>query len=471
MIDYRLIKELARQNGIARTELIALAPQNDPFYTGTPAEVEGAQWFTSLWRRFGFKDGVHLRRIHYRLVSQSPAIRMPNKAPYENTMNCWKYLTNAGKWARYLGLIDVEAFVDRRNPDAIIYAQHNPEGREPGFSLSDGSNDWGETFADQFPTLPALPELPPLPFRIRAWPEFVVSGYDMHPGYHVEVWAEKTTMNDVLIPLCEQYRVNLVTGAGEMSITAVMDFMRRVEWADVPARILYISDYDPAGVGMPISVARKIEFFQQDPEFRRLDIRLQPICLTQEQVNRYRLPRIPVKDSDRRKPGWEQSHGAGAVELDALEALRPGELARLVTAEIGNYYDPTLRTRAHEQRRRLEAELNELRQDALEAHGYNELAADYEALTLDFEETEKAFAELVTRFQPQIDAYADRLAELKARAVDIHAAVMDELNGVAVDMDAYQLPEPELPEESDDLLYDSRRGYIQQLGVYKGYRN
>lgn len=470
MIDYQLIKRLARENGVARTDLIALAPQNDPFYTGTPAEVEGAQWFLGLWRRFGFKDGVHLRRIHYQLVSQSPAIRMPNRAPYENTMNCWKYLTNAGKWARYLGLIDVEAFVDRRNPDAIIFANHERD-REPNYAVLDGGNEWGDSFADQFPTLPGLPELPPLPFRIRAWPEFAVSGYEMHPGYHVEVWAEKTTMNDVLVPLCERYRVNLVTGAGEMSITAVMDFMRRVEAADVPARILYISDYDPAGVGMPISVARKIEFFQQDAEFRRLDIRLQPICLTQEQVNQYRLPRIPVKDSDKRKPGWEQAHGAGAVELDAMEALHPGELARIVTAQIRNYYDPTLQQRAWDQRRRLEAELNELRQDALETHGYSELAADYEALTDEFEDTRKAFAELVSSFQPQIDAYADRLAALKARAVEVHAAVWDDLNGVAVDMDAFQLPEPELPQEPDDLLYDSRRGYIEQLGVYKDYRN
>jgi hypothetical protein len=37
--------------------------------------------------------------------------------------------------------------------------------------------------------------------------------------YHVEVVCEKSTMNDVLIPLCERYGMNLQTGAGELSIT------------------------------------------------------------------------------------------------------------------------------------------------------------------------------------------------------------------------------------------------------------
>lgn len=470
MIDYQIIKRMARQYGVARTDLIALAPQNDPFYTGTPAEVEGAAWFTGLWHRFGFGQGVHLRRIHYQLVSQSPAIRMPNKAPYENTMNCWKYLTNAGKWARYLGLVDPEAFVDRRNPDAIIFATHeaNPE---PRYELSDGTNEWGETFSDRFPALPELPELPELPWRIPAWPQFLVDGYDVHPGYHVEVWAEKTTMNDILIPLCERYQVNLVTGAGEMSITAVLDFMRRVEAADVPARILYISDYDPAGVGMPISVARKIEFFQQDGSFAWQDIRLQPICLTKEQVAAYRLPRIPVKDTDKRKGNWVAAHGAGAVELDALEALRPGELARIVMAEIEKYYDPTLKQRAKERRRQLEDDLDQLRQEAMERHGWNGLFDDYEDFVADFEETRAAFAELVQQFQPHIDAYAGRLSALKARAIEMHQAVLRELEAVEINLTDYPVPEPELPEEPDDLLYDSRRDYMGQLDAYKEYRN
>jgi hypothetical protein len=48
---------------------------------------------------------------------------------------------------------------------------------------------------------------------------------------------------------------------------------------------------------------------------------LTPLALTLAQVQQYRLPRIPIKESDRRKPGFEDTYGEGAVELDALEAL------------------------------------------------------------------------------------------------------------------------------------------------------
>jgi len=41
--------------------------------------------------------------------------------PYENTRNDWAWLLNAGKWARYLNLVDPAAFVDRRNPEALTF--------------------------------------------------------------------------------------------------------------------------------------------------------------------------------------------------------------------------------------------------------------------------------------------------------------------------------------------------------------
>ena len=43
--------------------------------------------------------------------------------------------------------------------------------------------------------------------------------------YHLEVWIEKATMNDILIPVCRDYHSNLVTGEGQMSITSVWDLV------------------------------------------------------------------------------------------------------------------------------------------------------------------------------------------------------------------------------------------------------
>ena len=95
-------------------------------------------------------------------------------------------------------------------------------------------------------------------------------------------------MNDVLAPLCERYGANLQTGMGEMSITATLALVHRLQQANKPARILYVSDFDPAGQSMPVAVSRKIEYFVRTLGFE-LDIRLFPVVLTLEQVQYYQL--------------------------------------------------------------------------------------------------------------------------------------------------------------------------------------
>ena len=77
--------------------------------------------------------------------------------------------------------------------------------------------------------------------------------------------------------------------------------------------------------GMPVSIARKIEHILRR-EGHDLDILLDPLLLTAEQVEHFDLPRIPIKDSDQRKGQFEARHGTGAVELDALEAIHPASL-------------------------------------------------------------------------------------------------------------------------------------------------
>src|SRR5215472_2010818 len=123
-MNYEQIKQLARVTEQRVGDLIVLAPQNDPFYTGTPNDWAMAEWFAGVWRAFGYQSGVHLRRIHYQVVSQDPPLALPNGKAYENTMECWDFLNLASKAARYLQLVDPAAFVDRKNAEAVICAAH-----------------------------------------------------------------------------------------------------------------------------------------------------------------------------------------------------------------------------------------------------------------------------------------------------------------------------------------------------------
>lgn len=82
-MNYEQIKTLAKQVKTPVTSLIALAPQNDPFYVGAPAQREKAEWFAGLFNEYGFTDNVHIRRVHYRVISQRSPVLMPNGLPLE----------------------------------------------------------------------------------------------------------------------------------------------------------------------------------------------------------------------------------------------------------------------------------------------------------------------------------------------------------------------------------------------------
>ena len=109
MLDYAAIKQLARQIGRRTEDLVALHPVNDPFYAAVPHRHREAEWFAEIWRKFGFSEGVHLRRIHYVLVSQSedgePILKLGDET-YENTSSDWALLGRASLSARYLDMCD-----------------------------------------------------------------------------------------------------------------------------------------------------------------------------------------------------------------------------------------------------------------------------------------------------------------------------------------------------------------------------
>jgi hypothetical protein len=497
-VNYEVIKQSAKASGVKVNEFLALAPANDPFYTGTPSDNSRGRWFKEQWDRLGFIDGVHLRRVHYALQA-SGEVELPSRVGwtnletgkkeytdvYVNNEACWRFLVGASKAARYLGLVDAAAFVDRRNPDAIIYNPvPDPESydfRDPtprakiaaGWKVkSDPTEDWWEDDDERF-ALPDLPELDNLPDQLPQHPRLDADGYIGTPQKHLlYIFAEKSTMDDVLKPLCEQYRVNYVRGLGEMSITSVIDYLSQVSRHGRPSRILYISDYDPAGIGMPISVARKIEFYLSLLEDEGHDIALKPIVLTQEQIDQYNLPSAPVKESDKRKKNFESSHGL-ATELDALEALHPGELRNIVEAEILKYYDPHYDNALWGARRRLQSILDQQTQSVIDEYNKDgvltELDEDYEDIYDRWQDIRQDFDLLVEDFQGEIEDFRLELESLSKRTSEAHEEIREEMR--AVDAKAPAVPTPTLPDEDDDeLLFNSTRDYLEQLENYKRHR-
>ena len=429
--NYDFIKGLAKANKCRVNDLIALAPQNDPFYVGTESDRKNAEWFAALWGRFGYGSGVHLRRVHYQIISQDPSVSMPNGKPYENTEGCWDYLGTASKAARYLELVDPGAFVDRRNPEPAIFVAE----RGAPLDVEVESNLY--TDSTQLPDFPSLPT-------------YAVTGFAAEQPYHIEIWCEKSTMNDVLLPLCERYEANLVTGLGELSITAVLSVINRIKQSVKPARILYISDFDPAGACMPVSVARKIEFYirQESPA---LDVRLFPLIMTAEQVRHYRLPRTPIKDTEKRRGAFEKRHGTGAVELDALQALHPGELDRLLRQAIEHYYDTEIETEVEAARARVQERLEATQQAITTRHEseINDLKAEHERI-------QEEFAERMASYEQGVHELWDTLYE----------EMVEEMPVVS----AEHIPSAQEGSEIGEGMYDSGRDYMKQIAAYKSFQ-
>jgi hypothetical protein len=454
---YDAIKAVAKEYRMRVSELLVLAEKNDPFYAGSPAQRAKAAWFAELWVRFRYTSGVHLRRVHYRLVSGDVRERKHDGTPYENTESCWDYLGEAGKYARYLSLIRPDAFEDHRNPPPRIYMA--PTGMRPSptvqlTALEDWMLPWIESDLSALLSLP-LPTVD------------LVNGYTyeaIDQPYLVEVWVEKSTMDDVLLPLCEALRVNFVTSVGFQSITSAIRLLQRASalvHLGRPTRIFYISDFDPAGDGMPVAVARQLEFWLQEYA-PGADIKLTPLGLIRDQVITYQLPRIPIKDSDARKARFEERYGGGAVELDALEALYPGELARLVREAVEPYRDLGLADRLAE----VATEAQEMAEQA-----WDEQMAPHrqerDAIAADVRAIVEAYQGQLAQMDAALQA---ELAPLWERAEALRRAVEVVMRGFRPALP----PRPEAetqPVDEEAWLFDGQRPYLMQLSIYKAHRN
>jgi len=202
--------------------------------------------------------------------------------------------------ARILGYLSWSCIEDKKNPELIKNASY-----------------WQH---DAFEDVAITPE----EIAKKISKEFYPFNQQLQQAYHVEIWTEKTTINDILEPIGTTYNVNIQPFSGQATSTKVAELIERIYHINKPVRILYISDYDSYGHNMPVSCARKIEWFLDTMDSEQ-DVKLEKILLTGEQVERYELPAAP---DSRNK-----------VEIDALEVYYPGETERIVRAAVSRYVD------------------------------------------------------------------------------------------------------------------------------------
>ena len=461
--NYDSLRSLSAELGRPVATLLVQDASADPFYAELPMRLTRAQWFKQIWDRLNIQPGAHLRRIHYRLVSEP--IPLPRvirwkdaetgeqleTSTYVNNKNCWIFLGDAASDARYLGLIPVEHIADQRNAETVVnYApvEHpaaiNAVSTDPSLDLDLDI----DTQASAFPSLPRLSVTAPS----------IAQPY-------VEVWIEKSTMDDILEPLARAYGADFTSGTGDISLTRCNDLIERALEHGRPTRVLCVTDFDPGGSNMPVALARKLEFFIRERALD-LDIQVRPICLLPEQVRRFRLPRNAIKESNRQAAEFERKFGAGATELDALEALHPGQLRKIVEKEIKRYVDPDLNAQVLAATAQVSNALAEINTGVEGEYGaeIERLRAEYEALAEQIEAfAEKAREQFEARFRARLD-------DLSERTEALFQGMRQSLRAEKPDPNEFDWPEAATGDEDPDPLFDSTRDYVEQVDRFKEHQ-
>ena len=177
---------------------------------------------------------------------------------------------------------------------------------------------------------------------LRRWTQSYRANLWQDAGVYVEVWCESRSIAGVIHDLCRELAVSLYPSGGFTSLTlahgAALGINEATNDGDLPARVIYIGDYDPAGVLIDVKIEEEIrEHLHQevDLEFYRLAVR-------PEQIEAMNLSTKPRKAGERRAWHVTQTVEAEAIPAQTLRSmvkseievmLPPGSMAATLAAE------------------------------------------------------------------------------------------------------------------------------------------
>jgi hypothetical protein len=140
--------------------------------------------------------------------------------------------------------------------------------------------------------------------------------------YYCEVWTESRSIAGIIEDDCRELAVSLYPAGGFTSLTLAYQAAEIINF-DHSGReviILYIGDYDPAGVLIDVKIEEELR------RHLRADIRMtfRRIGITEQQIALYDLPAKPRKEADKRA-----LHISETVEAEAM----PAKILRRVLRE------------------------------------------------------------------------------------------------------------------------------------------
>jgi hypothetical protein len=318
-----VLEKACNKTGVSLGELTVLSTRVDPYRLDTDAGHRDGRWVAEqLDRLLAPGKQIHWRGLHYLLVSTS-ALTKPDGTPYSNTDADWTWLVEvAGKASRWLEYVPFERIVDNYNTAPAIF---HKAPVAPRSAIAVGIEV----------TIPDADDLTPEP---------AAEGFVARQAFHFVIFGEKASLEDVLKPIARAKQADLYLSAGEISDTLLHRIAADAVKDGRPLVVFTISDCDPAGYQMPVSISRKLQAFK-DLLFPQLEFEVVPVALTPEQVRELDLPSTPLKAGEKRADKWTEAFGTAQTEIDALMVLRPDVLRKLVEEAFTPYFDDTLEDR------------------------------------------------------------------------------------------------------------------------------
>jgi ParB-like chromosome segregation protein Spo0J len=328
---YRELVEYRRQAAtVTVSQIEASASRVRKAIVGNRPIVEAALRVLTAQREYW---PLSLRQLHYRLLADPPLIHASKDTRYANDESSYRTLSNVITRARLAGDIPMQALDDETRPFTSWRTW-----AEPGAFMADGMEQLFRGYSrDLLQSQPC----------------------------HVEVWAEKLTVQSILKPACAEFTIPLTIGRGFGSLPAKYDLFRRFHRSGRERLVLLlVSDLDPAGVGIPQDMA---DAFVHDFGVDRARLSVVRVALTIEQVRDLALlPNGKAKPMSAQFKAYCRDYGQNVYEL---EALAPADLQRLLRDAIVSILDIEALNHEKRQERQDAADLAARRQTLLEVAG------------------------------------------------------------------------------------------------------
>ena len=148
----------------------------------------------------------------------------------------------------------------------------------------------------------------------------------------VEVWCESLSLAGVLGGVCREYVVPLFPSGGFSSLSFTYQAATHIQESErAHAVILYVGDYDQAGVLIDKAIESRLRNFLAswggELTFHRL-------AVNDDQIDTMGLPTRPPKASDTRSPEVTRAVEAEAIPAPAMREIVASALQGLIPEQV-----------------------------------------------------------------------------------------------------------------------------------------